>query len=160
MAGRTSTHPVSQRPALGEDTLTEGTCLLALIAFKLLLLSILQVMETLLFSTFVSWKAFFPLVRDRSDASYTFITGTSSAVCSHVTLSSQNRQVFSSCHKMILCQHLVQQSLWPTSGNQIQMGPLWYHCSRITRESYEQKDTEYLSRDEHMTVPPRWQLPP
>ncbi|XP_015237946.1 PREDICTED: uncharacterized protein LOC107089577 [Cyprinodon variegatus] len=33
------------------------------------------VMETLLFSTFVSWKAFFPLVRDNSDSSYTFITG-------------------------------------------------------------------------------------
>ncbi|XP_069570447.1 uncharacterized protein [Brachyistius frenatus] len=33
------------------------------------------VMETLLFSTFVSWKAFFPLVRDDSDGTYTFITG-------------------------------------------------------------------------------------
>ncbi|KAK5612444.1 hypothetical protein CRENBAI_020634 [Crenichthys baileyi] len=33
------------------------------------------VIETLLFSTFVSWKAFFPLVRDNSDYSYTFITG-------------------------------------------------------------------------------------
>ncbi|XP_029010114.1 uncharacterized protein si:dkey-238o13.4 [Betta splendens] len=33
------------------------------------------VIETLLFSTFVSWKTFFPLVRDRSDGSYTFITG-------------------------------------------------------------------------------------
>ncbi|KAM4734660.1 uncharacterized protein FYW61_007705 [Anableps anableps] len=33
------------------------------------------VIETLLFSTFVSWKAFFPLVRDNPDCSYTFITG-------------------------------------------------------------------------------------
>ncbi|XP_047452698.1 uncharacterized protein si:dkey-238o13.4 [Mugil cephalus] len=33
------------------------------------------VLETLLFSTFVSWKAFFPLVRDDSDSTYTFITG-------------------------------------------------------------------------------------
>ncbi|XP_029289040.1 uncharacterized protein LOC115009290 [Cottoperca gobio] len=33
------------------------------------------VVETLLFSTFVSWKAFFPLVRDNSDSTYTFITG-------------------------------------------------------------------------------------
>lgn len=35
----------------------------------------LQVIETLLFSTFVSWKAFFPLVRDEGDCTYTFITG-------------------------------------------------------------------------------------
>ncbi|XP_046889773.1 uncharacterized protein si:dkey-238o13.4 [Hypomesus transpacificus] len=33
------------------------------------------VMETLLFSTFVSWKAFFPLVRDDPNCTYTFITG-------------------------------------------------------------------------------------
>ncbi|XP_056138281.1 uncharacterized protein si:dkey-238o13.4 [Lampris incognitus] len=33
------------------------------------------VIETLLFSTFVSWKAFFPLVRDDSKCTYTFITG-------------------------------------------------------------------------------------
>ncbi|KAK5923021.1 hypothetical protein CgunFtcFv8_000027 [Champsocephalus gunnari] len=33
------------------------------------------VVETLLFSTFVSWKAFFPLVRDDSSSTYTFITG-------------------------------------------------------------------------------------
>ncbi|KAG7231071.1 hypothetical protein INR49_025101 [Caranx melampygus] len=33
------------------------------------------VIETLLFSTFVSWKAFFPLVRDDSNCTYTFITG-------------------------------------------------------------------------------------
>lgn len=33
------------------------------------------VLETLLFSTFVSWKAFFPLVRDDPNSSYTFITG-------------------------------------------------------------------------------------
>ncbi|XP_062245169.1 uncharacterized protein si:dkey-238o13.4 isoform X1 [Platichthys flesus] len=33
------------------------------------------VMETLLFSTFVSWKTFFPLVRDDSTCTYTFITG-------------------------------------------------------------------------------------
>ncbi|XP_068168443.1 peroxisomal trans-2-enoyl-CoA reductase [Antennarius striatus] len=33
------------------------------------------VMETLLFSTFVSWKAFFPLVRDDPTCTYTFITG-------------------------------------------------------------------------------------
>ncbi|XP_040894252.1 uncharacterized protein si:dkey-238o13.4 [Toxotes jaculatrix] len=33
------------------------------------------VIETLLFSTFVSWKAFFPLVRDDSSCTYTFITG-------------------------------------------------------------------------------------
>ncbi|KAE8295808.1 hypothetical protein D5F01_LYC04541 [Larimichthys crocea] len=33
------------------------------------------VTETLLFSTFVSWKAFFPLVRDDSSRTYTFITG-------------------------------------------------------------------------------------
>lgn len=34
-------------------------------------------METLLFSTFVSWKAFFPLVRDDGNSTYTFITGAS-----------------------------------------------------------------------------------
>nr|XP_019961708.1 PREDICTED: uncharacterized protein LOC109641635 [Paralichthys olivaceus] len=33
------------------------------------------VIETLLFSTFVSWKTFFPLVRDDSRCTYTFITG-------------------------------------------------------------------------------------
>uniref|UniRef100_A0AAQ4QX39 NAD(P)-binding domain-containing protein n=1 Tax=Gasterosteus aculeatus aculeatus TaxID=481459 RepID=A0AAQ4QX39_GASAC len=33
------------------------------------------VMETLLFSTFVSWKAFFPLVRDDPGSTYSFITG-------------------------------------------------------------------------------------
>lgn len=33
------------------------------------------VIDTLLFSTFVSWKAFFPLVRDDSNCTYTFITG-------------------------------------------------------------------------------------
>lgn len=37
--------------------------------------STLQVIETLLFSTFVSWKAFFPLVREDSNCTYTFITG-------------------------------------------------------------------------------------
>lgn len=31
--------------------------------------------ETLLFSTFVAWKTFFPLVRDDSSCTYTFITG-------------------------------------------------------------------------------------
>lgn len=34
-----------------------------------------QVIDTLLLSTFTSWKAFFPLVRDDSDCTYTFITG-------------------------------------------------------------------------------------
>ncbi|TWW76290.1 uncharacterized protein si:dkey-238o13.4 [Takifugu flavidus] len=33
------------------------------------------VIETLLFSTFVSWKVFFPLVRDDCNCTYTFITG-------------------------------------------------------------------------------------
>ncbi|XP_022078158.1 uncharacterized protein si:dkey-238o13.4 [Acanthochromis polyacanthus] len=33
------------------------------------------VIETLLFSTFVAWKAFSPLVRDDSNCTYTFITG-------------------------------------------------------------------------------------
>ncbi|XP_061628607.1 uncharacterized protein si:dkey-238o13.4 isoform X1 [Phyllopteryx taeniolatus] len=33
------------------------------------------VIESLLFSTFVSWKAFFPLVKDDSKCTYTFITG-------------------------------------------------------------------------------------
>ncbi|XP_023682834.1 uncharacterized protein [Paramormyrops kingsleyae] len=33
------------------------------------------VLETLLLSTFVSWKAFFPLVRDNPNGTYTFITG-------------------------------------------------------------------------------------
>ncbi|KAG7523497.1 hypothetical protein JOB18_048574 [Solea senegalensis] len=33
------------------------------------------VIDTLLYSTFVSWKAFFPLVRDDSSCTYTFITG-------------------------------------------------------------------------------------
>lgn len=36
-----------------------------------------QVMETLLFSTFVSWKVFFPLVRDGRGCTYTFMTGAS-----------------------------------------------------------------------------------
>lgn len=31
--------------------------------------------DTLLFSTFVSWKTFFPLVRDDPACTYTFITG-------------------------------------------------------------------------------------
>uniref|UniRef100_A0A3Q4B811 Uncharacterized protein n=1 Tax=Mola mola TaxID=94237 RepID=A0A3Q4B811_MOLML len=35
------------------------------------------VVETLLYSTFVSWKCFFPLVRDDSNCTYTFITGDS-----------------------------------------------------------------------------------
>ncbi|KAM8890951.1 uncharacterized protein AB9W97_011712 isoform 2-T2 [Spinachia spinachia] len=33
------------------------------------------VIETLLLSTFVSWKAFFPLVRDEPSSTYSFITG-------------------------------------------------------------------------------------
>lgn len=33
------------------------------------------VIETLLLSTFVSWKTFFPLVRDNPSCTYTFITG-------------------------------------------------------------------------------------
>ncbi|KAM6946384.1 rhamnolipids biosynthesis 3-oxoacyl-[acyl-carrier-protein] reductase [Aplochiton taeniatus] len=33
------------------------------------------VMDALLFSTFVSWKVFFPLVREDSNCTYTFITG-------------------------------------------------------------------------------------
>ncbi|XP_036400363.1 uncharacterized protein si:dkey-238o13.4 [Megalops cyprinoides] len=33
------------------------------------------VLETLILSTFVSWKAFFPLVRDDPNSTYTFITG-------------------------------------------------------------------------------------
>ncbi|XP_060734632.1 uncharacterized protein si:dkey-238o13.4 [Tachysurus vachellii] len=33
------------------------------------------VIDTLLFSTFVSWKTFFPLVRDDPNCTYTFITG-------------------------------------------------------------------------------------
>ncbi|XP_075995030.1 peroxisomal trans-2-enoyl-CoA reductase [Genypterus blacodes] len=33
------------------------------------------VIDTLLFSTFVSWKVFFPLVRDDPNGTYTFITG-------------------------------------------------------------------------------------
>lgn len=33
------------------------------------------VLDTLLFSTFVSWKVFFPLVRDDCNCTYTFITG-------------------------------------------------------------------------------------
>ncbi|TSK38481.1 Peroxisomal trans-2-enoyl-CoA reductase [Bagarius yarrelli] len=36
---------------------------------------LLWVIETLLFSTFVSWKTFFPLVRDDPNCTYTFITG-------------------------------------------------------------------------------------
>lgn len=34
-----------------------------------------QVLETLLLSTFTSWKAFFPLVKDSASGTYTFITG-------------------------------------------------------------------------------------
>uniref|UniRef100_H3B370 Uncharacterized protein n=1 Tax=Latimeria chalumnae TaxID=7897 RepID=H3B370_LATCH len=34
-----------------------------------------RVFETLVLSTFTSWKAFFPLVKDNSNGSYTFITG-------------------------------------------------------------------------------------
>lgn len=33
------------------------------------------VIDSLLYSTFVSWKAFFPLVRDNPNSTYTFITG-------------------------------------------------------------------------------------
>ncbi|KAL4623576.1 hypothetical protein GN956_G19279 [Arapaima gigas] len=36
---------------------------------------LLWVLEALLLSTFVSWKAFFPLVRDDPNCTYTFITG-------------------------------------------------------------------------------------
>lgn len=42
-----------------------------------LILSVQQVIETLLFSTFVSWKAFFPLVKDDPNCTYTLITGKS-----------------------------------------------------------------------------------
>lgn len=45
-----------------------------------------QVIETLLFSTFVSWKAFFPLVRDDTSSTYTFITGKSSSSFVYATL--------------------------------------------------------------------------
>lgn len=34
-----------------------------------------QVLDTLLLSTFTAWKAFFPLVQDSAEGSYTFITG-------------------------------------------------------------------------------------
>ncbi|GCB62652.1 hypothetical protein scyTo_0013091 [Scyliorhinus torazame] len=34
-----------------------------------------KVLNTLVFSTFTSWKAFFPLVKDDCNRSYTFITG-------------------------------------------------------------------------------------
>ncbi|XP_066570005.1 17-beta-hydroxysteroid dehydrogenase 14 [Amia ocellicauda] len=34
-----------------------------------------RVLETLVLSTFTSWKAFFPLVKDCSSGTYTFITG-------------------------------------------------------------------------------------
>ncbi|XP_075045167.1 uncharacterized protein LOC142104413 [Mixophyes fleayi] len=34
-----------------------------------------KVLETLLLSTFTSWKAFFPLVKDNPNGTYTFITG-------------------------------------------------------------------------------------
>ncbi|XP_062997483.1 uncharacterized protein LOC134408900 [Elgaria multicarinata webbii] len=34
-----------------------------------------QVLDTLLLSTFTAWKAFFPLVKDNPNGSYTFITG-------------------------------------------------------------------------------------
>ncbi|XP_020643980.1 uncharacterized protein LOC110076291 isoform X2 [Pogona vitticeps] len=34
-----------------------------------------RVLDTLLLSTFTAWKAFFPLVKDNPDGSYTFITG-------------------------------------------------------------------------------------
>ncbi|XP_043937797.1 uncharacterized protein LOC122810303 [Protopterus annectens] len=36
---------------------------------------LLRVLETLLLCTFTSWKAFFPLVKDNPNGSYTFITG-------------------------------------------------------------------------------------
>ncbi|XP_033012926.1 uncharacterized protein LOC117051018 [Lacerta agilis] len=34
-----------------------------------------RVLDTLLLSTFTAWKAFFPLVKDNADGTYTFITG-------------------------------------------------------------------------------------
>ncbi|XP_059569972.1 uncharacterized protein LOC132243617 [Alligator mississippiensis] len=34
-----------------------------------------RVLDTLLLSTFTAWKAFFPLVQDSAEGSYTFITG-------------------------------------------------------------------------------------
>ncbi|XP_017948993.1 uncharacterized protein LOC100489732 isoform X2 [Xenopus tropicalis] len=34
-----------------------------------------KVLETLLLSTFTAWKAFFPLVKDNPDGTYSFITG-------------------------------------------------------------------------------------
>lgn len=48
----------------------------------------LQVIETLLFSTFVSWKAFYPLVRDDSNCTYTFITGEASQTAPSITTTS------------------------------------------------------------------------
>jgi len=44
-------------------------------SFRILLTGSPQVIEALLLSTFVSWKAFFPLVRDDPKCTYTFITG-------------------------------------------------------------------------------------
>lgn len=72
MAGRTPPHPVPQRPSLGGWVAhfeTAPRCTTLTFAP--------QVMETLLFSTFVSWKVFFPLVRDGRGCTYTFMTGAS-----------------------------------------------------------------------------------
>ncbi|KAG7281520.1 hypothetical protein CRUP_007554 [Coryphaenoides rupestris] len=67
-------------PASRKDNLTTivgdvGTEEGAEAAKQALLSAVGKVIETLLLSTFVSWKAFFPLVRDDPNCTYTFITG-------------------------------------------------------------------------------------
>uniref|UniRef100_A0A674P830 Uncharacterized LOC101067466 n=1 Tax=Takifugu rubripes TaxID=31033 RepID=A0A674P830_TAKRU len=75
VAGGTPAHPVPERPPLGGRQTVEAAASFFFLECLIVSISPLQVIETLLFSTFVSWKVFFPLVRDDCNCTYTFITG-------------------------------------------------------------------------------------
>ena len=103
VAGRAPPHPVHQRAPLGESAhMSTGTGhgvggpfnlrkLFPLVwdSSSFLVPPSLQVIETLLFSTFVSWKTFFPLVRDDSHCTYTFITGETSTLCTYTFITGE-----------------------------------------------------------------------
>lgn len=76
VAGGTPAHPVPERPPLGRRQTVEAAAFIKeCLTYFIVSVSPLQVIETLLFSTFVSWKVFFPLVRDDCNCTYTFMTG-------------------------------------------------------------------------------------
>lgn len=73
VAGGTPAHPDPERPPLGGRQIIEAAA--SCLTHFIVSISPPQVIETLLFCTFVSWKVFFPLVRDDCNCTYTFITG-------------------------------------------------------------------------------------